>query len=79
VRPGVWTTLGLILLAGCASERWVYSKPGVTPARLGHDLEACRRESVRPDWVAVTREGRMDQAAIRQCMERKGYTSQRDT
>jgi len=66
------------VLAGCAAERWSYSKPGLTPARLDQDLNACRRQAVRPQWFAVTRDGRLDQEAIARCMERKGYTSQRD-
>lgn len=74
-----WVALGFgLLLAGCATASWTYSKPGVTPARLDQDLGACRRQSVRPEWFAVTRARRLDQEAINQCMEHKGYTSQRD-
>ena len=78
MRMRAWAVLGLGLLAGCATERWSYSKPGLTPARLDRDLGACRRQSARPQWFAVTRDGQLDQAAITQCMERKGYTSRRD-
>jgi hypothetical protein len=77
VRPRGWAVIVLGLLAGCASERWVYSKPGVTPARLGQELELCRRHAVRPQRFAISREGRLDQDAIRECMEHKGYTSRR--
>lgn len=79
MRPPGWVAIGLgLLLAGCATESWTYSKPGLTPARLDHDLETCRRQSVRPQWFAVTRGGRLDQEAINQCMEHKGYASRRD-
>ena len=70
--------LVLGLLAGCASEEWSYTKAGLTPARLDQDLEACRRQARRPQWFAITRDGRLDREAINQCMERKGYTSRRD-
>jgi len=79
VRPHDWVAIGFgLLLAGCATESWTYSKAGLTPARLDQDLGACRRQSVRPQWFAVTRAGRLDQEAITQCMEHKGYTSRRD-
>ena len=64
MRMRAWAVLGLGLLAGCATERWSYSKPGLTPARLDRDLGACRRQSARPQWFAVTRDGQLDQAAI---------------
>jgi len=70
--------LVLGLLAGCASEEWSYNKPGLTPARLDQDLEACRRQARRPHWFGITREARLDREAINQCMERRGYTSQHD-
>jgi hypothetical protein len=75
-RAGV--VLGLCLLAGCAVERWSYSKPSLTPARLDLDLETCRRQAHRPNWFALTRSARLDQEALNQCMERKGYTAGRD-
>jgi hypothetical protein len=79
VRPRGWVAIGVgLLMAGCATESWTYSKPGLTPARLDQDLETCRRQSVRPQWFALTRAGRLDQEAINQCMEHKGYTSQRE-
>jgi hypothetical protein len=66
------------LLAGCLAERWSYTKPGLTPARLDLDLESCRREAHRPHWFALTRSARLDQDVLNQCMERKGYNAQRD-
>jgi hypothetical protein len=75
---GVWAALGLCLLAGCASEAWTYSRPGLTPARLDLDLESCRREARRPHWFGLTRSGRLDQDALNRCMERKGYTARRE-
>jgi hypothetical protein len=70
--------VGLCLLAGCASEQWTYSRPGLTPARLDVDLDVCRRQAHRPQWFALTRSGRVDQDALNQCMERKGYTVRRE-
>lgn len=66
--------LVLGLLAGCATERWSYTKPGVTPARLDQDLGACRKEAHRPSTFALTQSGRIDLDALNQCMARKGYT-----
>jgi hypothetical protein len=78
VSRRAWAVLGFCVLAGCAAEEWSYTRPGLTPARLDQDLEACRRQARRPQWFALTRAARLDQDAINQCMERKGYTSQRD-
>ena len=78
MRPRTWTVLGLCLLAGCASERWSYTRAGLTPARLDLDLEICRKQAQRPHWFALTRSARVDQETLNQCMERKGYTAQRD-
>jgi hypothetical protein len=64
-------------LGGCA-QHWVYSKPGVTPARLDQDLEACRRIADRPYRFALTRSGRIDQDILNRCMEQRGYTPHRD-
>jgi hypothetical protein len=70
--------LALGVLAGCASPQWTFSRLGVSPARLDQDLEHCRREAHRPHWFAFTRTGRMDQEALKQCMERRGYTARRE-
>ena len=66
------------MLAGCVAERWSYTKPGLTPARLDLDIESCRREAHRAHWFALTRSARLDQDVLNQCMERKGYNAQRD-
>jgi hypothetical protein len=78
MKPRVLAALGLCLLAGCAAERWSYTRPGLSPARLDLDLEGCRRQAHRPHWFAFTRSARLDQDAMNQCMERKGYTGQRE-
>jgi len=70
--------VGLGLLAGCAAERWSYTRSGLTPARLDLDLEICRKQAQRPHWFALTRSARVDRETLNQCMERKGYTAQRD-
>lgn len=61
-------------LAGCASERWVYAKPDVTPARVEHDLMRCRRASPSHDFSLFPSQ-RLDSEAVRLCMERRGYTA----
>jgi hypothetical protein len=78
MRRRAWAVLGLGLLAGCAPAQWSYSRSGVTPARLDQDLEACRRQAHRPYRFALTRAGRLDQEALKHCMERKGYTARRE-
>jgi len=70
--------LGLTVLAGCASERWIYERPGVTPAKLDADLETCRREAHRPRTFALWRSDRYDQDVLNRCMDRKGYAARRD-
>ena len=62
------------LLAGCATEDWIYEKPGMTPAKLDHDIAVCRKEA--PDRRSVVAPGseRVDRALFNRCMERKGYT-----
>lgn len=78
MRLRTWTALGLSLLAGCAAERWSYTRANLTPARLDLDLEICRKQAHRPHWFALTRSARVDLEALNQCMERKGYTARRD-
>lgn len=78
MRRATGAALALWLLTGCAAERWSYTKPGLTPARLDQDLEACRRQAHRPYWFAFTREGRVDQEALNQCMKQRGYDAHRD-
>jgi hypothetical protein len=78
VRPALALALALCALAGCAAERWSYTKAGLTPGRLDQDLEACRRLARRPHWFALTRSARVDQEVLNQCMQRRGYTARRD-
>lgn len=78
MRLGASAALALCLLAGCAAQRWSFTKPGLTPARLDQDLEACRRQAHRPYWFAFTRSGRVDQEALNQCMQQRGYAAHRD-
>jgi len=77
VRAAVVAVLALGLLAGCA-ERWTFEKPGLTPGRLDTDLESCRRQAHRPYWFAFTRSARVDQDALNQCMQHRGYSARRD-
>lgn len=62
------------LLAGCATEVWIYEKPGVTPAKLDHDKAVCRKESPDPRSVFLPGSERVDRTLFNRCMERKGYT-----
>lgn len=62
------------LLAGCATENWIYEKPGMTPAKLDHDMAACRKEAPDPRSVVPPGSERVDRALFNRCMERKGYT-----
>ena len=78
MRGALSAALALILLAGCAAQQWSYTKSGLTPGRLDQDLEACRRLAKRPYWFALSRSGRVDQNALNQCMQHRGYTPHRD-
>jgi len=62
------------LLAGCATEEWIYEKPGMTPAKLDHDIAVCRKEAPDPRSVVAPGSERVDRALFNRCMERKGYT-----
>jgi hypothetical protein len=62
------------LLAGCATEEWIYEKRGMTPAKLDHDMAACRKEAPDPRSVVPPGSERVDRALFNRCMERKGYT-----
>ena len=64
-----------LFLAGCASEAWIYEKPGMTPAKLDHDMAVCRKEAPDPRSVVPPGSERVDRALFNRCMERKGYTS----
>jgi len=63
-----------LFLTGCGSETWIYEKPGMTPAKLDHDMAVCKKEA--PDHRSVVPPGseRVDRALFNRCMERKGYT-----
>jgi hypothetical protein len=62
------------LLAGCATKQWTYDKPGVTPAKLDHDMAVCRKESNDPQIVALPGTPRSDRTIFNRCMQRKGYS-----
>jgi hypothetical protein len=79
VRRGVAAALAVLgLVTGCAAtEQWAYDKTGVTPARLDHDLTACRQESQDPGAFGLTLAHRLDRERFNRCMERKGYSVKR--
>ena len=78
MSAGLVAVLALGLLTGCAAERWTYDKAGLTPGGLDRDLEVCRRQAHRPYWFAFTRSARVDQDALNQCMQHRGYSARRD-
>jgi len=61
-------------LAACATQQWVYEKPGVTPATLDRDMTLCRREANDPRMVSLPGTPRVDRTIFNKCMERRGYT-----
>jgi hypothetical protein len=63
-----------LFLTGCASEKWIYDKPGMTPAKLDHDMAVCKKEAPDPRSVVPPGSERFDRALFNRCMERKGYT-----
>lgn len=66
-------------LVGCSTTKWVYEKPGMTPAKLDHDKAACRKESPDPRAVVLPGSERVDRTLFNRCMERKGYTGRTAT
>jgi hypothetical protein len=75
VTPRAAAIIGAaLLLAACATKQWIYDKPGLTPAKLDHDMALCRKESNDPQIVALPGNPRSDRAIFNRCMERKGYT-----
>ena len=63
-----------LFLTGCASETWIYEKPGMTPAWHDHSMAVCRKEAPDPRSVVPPGSERVDRALFNRCMERKGYT-----
>ncbi len=63
--------------AACARERWVYEKPGASPAEVDRDLATCRKETVSAQKIGITPEDRVDRPAFNRCMERRGYRPRR--
>ena len=60
--------------AACATpQEWIYEKPGLTTARLDHDMTACRKEALDRFSIALLPSQRVDREAFNRCMERKGY------
>jgi len=73
-RRAVTLLYAASLLAGCATEEWIYEKPGMTPAKLDHDMAVCRKEAPDPGSVVAPGSERVDRALFNRCMQRKGYT-----
>jgi hypothetical protein len=63
-----------LFLTACASETWIYEKPGMTPAKLDHDMAVCKKEAPDPRSVVPPGSERVDRALFNRCMARKGYT-----
>lgn len=71
--------LAAAALTGCATEEWIYTKPGLTPAKLDHDMVSCRKEALDPRAITLPGVKRVDRPAFNRCMERKGYSAQTAT
>jgi hypothetical protein len=65
------------LLAGCATEEWIYEKRGATPTKIDHDKAICRKEARDPRSVVLPGQEGVDRRLFNHCMERKGYTGRK--
>jgi len=68
------TLVCVVALAGCSSTQWIYERPGMTQARLDHDMALCRKEANDPQTISLPGTPRVDRAVFNKCMERRGYT-----
>lgn len=73
MRHVTWLVCAVTLLAACATKQWVYEKPGMTPAKLDHDMMLCRKEAADPQVVTLPGSPRVDRTLFNRCMARKGY------
>ncbi len=63
-----------ILLAGCASKRLVFDKPGITAEEQKRDEAACLRASADdPGREQILAAYRIDRDAYARCMTARGY------
>ena len=68
--------LAFVLLAGCASEKTVFTKPGVSPADRQKDENECLRASVAgDDQSRILVPFQVDRSQFRTCMESRGYSA----
>ena len=74
MRRGAAFLCAAAWLAGCATQQWIYDKPGLKPAKLDHDMAVCRKEVKDPQTVSLPGSLRGDRAIFNRCMERRGYT-----
>jgi hypothetical protein len=51
----------------------------VLPAKLEHDLAACRKDARDPGAIALPGGERVNRELLNYCMERKGYTARKVT
>jgi hypothetical protein len=67
--------LGAALLAGCATERIAWDKPGVTQAERERDENACLRAAIGTDGGGqLLVPYCIDREVYTRCMETRGYT-----
>ena len=78
MRPATVVIGAALVFVACATKQWIYDKPGMTPAKLDHDMTLCRKESNDPQMIALPGSPRSDRAIFNRCMERKGYTVRRE-
>lgn len=78
-RPGMSATITLLgaatLLAGCATARIAWDKPGVTPAERERDENVCFRAAIGTDGGGqLLAPYCIDREVYTRCMETRGYT-----
>jgi uncharacterized protein YceK len=75
----------LIIIAGCSSVAFTYSKPGVTEQEKAQDAYQCRREStyqasnaqVNPYGGSASSGNKVDINMAIACLQARGYTIKR--
>lgn len=67
----------LALLAGCATGKVAFEKPGVAQAEKQRDEGACLREAVNAEGSdEILLPYHIDRDTFNNCMEARGYTAQ---
>ncbi len=67
-------SIQLMALAGCASTKLAFDKPGVATADLERDQNACLRTAVVTESASILAPT-IDRDDLIRCMEKRGYTA----